>query len=132
MKRVWFLLILLPLLFTGCSSTVITLTTTVTKDSPVVPATGPQLELVSSSFDVTETNSMWWRYSWKITLRNNSNRVVTASAKLQWLNGSGYEVDTDNEYNIIITANSSETITGSSLILLPQANTIDSLKITIK
>jgi len=61
---------------------------------------------------VTEQNDTWWRYSWILTLKNDTPNPILFDATIEFLDTDGFIIDDDREYNMIIPANTQKTFTG--------------------
>lgn len=90
-------------------------------ESPSVgdpPAVQPvkSFEIVAINTRVTETNDIWWKYAWKLTLRSNSNRPLVLEAEIKFLDRDGFIVDTDTEYGLLLQPKEERDFTGYALI----------------
>ena len=67
-------------------------------------------------YSVTEKNNSWWKYSWKLTLDNNTSSVVDFVVKVKFLNISDYIIDDDLEAPPSFAPHERRVITGYALI----------------
>lgn len=87
-------------------------TTTNKSDEEQVKA----MEIVDISTRVTESNSVWSKFAWNLTLKNNTDRDRSVSAEIKWVDKDGFVVDTDNEYSLTVPAHSEKTFNDFQLI----------------
>lgn len=99
--------------------------------SPTTTQSAPQkknLEIADISTKVTEKNSVWWRFSWNLTLKNNTDRTRTTAADIKWVDSEGFVIDSAHEYSLEIPANSEKTFNGFALIQVPGASNVESVQ----
>ena len=89
------------------------------------------IEIVSIETKVTESNSVWWKYAWVLTLKNNSTRDKSVNAELKWVDAGGFIIDTDQEYSLVIPAGQEKTFNGFALIDTSVAGNVDGIKVEI-
>lgn len=86
------------------------------------------LEINDVSFRVTESNSQWWRFAWNLKISNTGrNDLHGLTAVADFLDGDGFIVDSDREYNIYVRAGDFVTVRGDCLISVPGAGTVASI-----
>jgi hypothetical protein len=73
-------------------------------------------QIVDISTRVTESNSTWWKYAWKLTLRNYSEQTLQLDAHIEFLDEDGFVVDDARESSLILRAGEEKTFTGYELI----------------
>jgi hypothetical protein len=73
---------------------------------------------------VTESNDSWWRFAWKLTIRNESNRDSTFNAIVEFQDADGFVIDSDNAYNLSVPAMGDRTFTGYALVKVPGASRV--------
>lgn len=79
----------------------------------------PQLqtfEIVSIDTRVTESNSSWSRYSWRLVLKNLDSRPHLFNAKIEFQDSQGFIIDDHDQYNLAVPALAEETFTGYELV----------------
>lgn len=83
-----------------------------------VAAVGPTKDwaLVSVESRVTESNSVWSRFAWKLKLRNDSPAPHLFQAKIEFQDRDGFIVDTNDAYNLLVPGQSEQEFTGFALI----------------
>ena len=84
-------------------------------------------KVVSISMRVTERNQIWWRYAWRLTIRNTTRASVSLDATIEFHDSGGFVIDDDTEYGLTIKAGAQETFTGFALINLPGARNVQSV-----
>jgi len=82
----------------------------------VVSTKGPNVEIVDITTRVTESNAVWSKYAWNLTLKNNTDREQSVMAEIKWTDAEGFVVDTDNEFELVVPANSEKTFNDYDLI----------------
>jgi hypothetical protein len=83
--------------------------------------------VTSVDMGVTETNDVFVRYGWKVTVKNSGARQ-TFDLTIQFLDARGLVVDTARDYGEVISAFDQRTITGDDLIAMPRALNVVSAK----
>lgn len=73
-------------------------------------------EIVDVDSRVTEANSSWSKYAWKLTIRNMTADALALEAVIEFLDADGFVVDDDREYNLVLGPNQEQTFTGYDLI----------------
>ena len=73
---------------------------------------------------VTERNDTWWRYSWKVTLHNNTERSLVFRATIEFQDKDGLVIDSRPSDTIGIPGNSDDTATGYALVRMPKAQNV--------
>jgi len=104
---------------TGKSPTVAPVVTWAT-----APASDKDWEIVSVDSRVTESNSTWWKYAWKLTLRNKGATAHAFRATIEFQDKDGFIIDTDTSDMIVVQPNAEETATGYALIRVPGASSV--------
>jgi hypothetical protein len=72
-------------------------------------------------FGVTEQNSVFVRFGWKVTVKNGIPRPQTYDVEVQFLDSRGLVVDTARRYRQTIAAQDEQTLRGDALISVPAA-----------
>lgn len=73
-------------------------------------------EIIDITTKITEQNSVYWQFAWRLTVKNNLVRTIKLSGKIEFQDAEGFIVDTDGLYSIIVPANSSKTFTGVAMV----------------
>lgn len=76
----------------------------------------PTIKIVEIDARVTEKNNSWWKYAWKLTIRNSGNLPVSLSATVEFQDKDGFIIDDDDEYGLVVPAGATKTFTGYQLI----------------
>lgn len=90
------------------------------------------VEIVDVSTRVTESNSVWSKYAWNLTLKNNTDRDRTVGATIKWTDKDGFVVDTDYEYSLTVPANSEKTFNDFTLIDASVAGNVEGIQAEIR
>lgn len=81
-----------------------------------VPEVQKDWRIVSVDARVTEANTVWSRYAWKLTLDNESNRPQVFQGTIEFQDNDGFIVDTSNPGQMVVPAQSQQVFTGFALI----------------
>lgn len=92
--------------------------------SPVEPQAEKNWEIVSVDSKVTESNDTWWKYAWKLTLRNKGTAPRAFSATIEFQDKDGFIIDTSRSETFVVQPNASDTATGYALIRTPGASNV--------
>jgi hypothetical protein len=100
------------------------------KRGPVVrQSDGPKPEkewrVVDIESRVTESNEIWSRVAWRLTLENRSERTVVFEGSIDFEDDDGFIVDADGVFDLAVGAGESKVFTGAKLI---KAESIGKLK----
>lgn len=90
------------------------------------------MELVDISTRVTESNSVWSKFAWNLTLKNNTDRDRAVTAEIKWVDKDGFVVDTDYEYSLVVPANSEKTFNDYQLIDASVASNVEGIEAEVK
>ena len=74
------------------------------------------LEIESIDGRVTESNSSWWRYAWRLTVTNNSEATQSFDVVIEFQDTDGFIIDTDREYGLVSDPGAEQVFTGFALI----------------
>jgi hypothetical protein len=73
-------------------------------------------EIVAVGTRVTESNSVWSKYAWKLTIRNNSDRPQLFTGTIEFQDADGFIVDTSAARHMAVPARSEDVFTGYTLV----------------
>lgn len=90
----------------------------------VPPPAERKWSIVEVDSRVTETNDTWWRYAWKLTLRNDAAADMAFDATIEFQDSDGFVIDSENAYRLGVPAGSEQTFTGYSLVSMPGASRV--------
>jgi uncharacterized protein len=103
-------------------------------DTPTVSAPDisdtPVFEVLNVTAKPTEQNEMWWRYGYRLTVRNNGQNTEGQWFHIQFLDAQGYVIDTTTTDRTAIRPGTAVVITGETLLQLPGAARVAKLKAT--
>lgn len=85
---------------------------------------GEGLNILGVDSKVTEKNNSWWRYSWRLTVYNNSDRPRAFRAKLKFLDSEGFVLDDRSTASLSLEANETRTFTDYVLVRMPGAASV--------
>jgi hypothetical protein len=86
------------------------------------PRTGPTsssepvFEIIGIDSRVTEANSSWSKFAWKLTLQNLTDRPLILQATIEFLDGERFVVDDSFAPDLLLRPYSENTFTGYKLI----------------
>lgn len=89
------------------------------------------IEIIDISTRVTESNSVWSRFAWNLTLKNNTDRTRAVSAVIKWVDKDGFVVDSDRQYSLSVPANSEQTFNDYKLIDASVAADVDGIEVEV-
>lgn len=81
-------------------------------------------DILEISTRVTERNAVWWRYAWRLSIKNTGPTTLVLNATIEFQDEDGFVVDTDDEYNLVLAAGEEKTFTGSALIDVESAASV--------
>lgn len=89
----------------------------------------PTLEFTEIDTRVTEKNQVWWKYAWKVKVKNHSDRPESIDIKIKWTDADGFEVDSERKYNLRVPAGKETLFDGSSMITVPSAEQVEGIEV---
>lgn len=82
-------------------------------------------EIVEIDSRVTERNDTWWRYAWRLTLRNTGTSTRAFSATIEFQDRDGFVIDSDKARNLVVPGGEQRSFTGYKLVRVPGARSVD-------
>ena len=92
--------------------------------SPVPADVDKEWEIVEIDARVTERNATWWKYAWKLTLKNSAARTIVLVGQIEFQDKDGFIVDDDSTDRMLLPAGATETFTGYALVTTGVATNI--------
>ncbi len=89
--------------------------------APAVASRTRDWDIVEVDSRVTERNDTWWRYAWKLTLKNKSESPQRFEAEIEFQDADGFVIDSGSASGLIVPANSDKVFTGYELVRTPGA-----------
>lgn len=89
------------------------------------------IEVVSIDTKVTESNSVWWKYSWVLVLKNNTSSDKRVRAEIKWVDSEGFVIDSSNEWGLEVSAGEEKTFNDFILIDADVAPNVDQVQVEI-
>jgi hypothetical protein len=80
-------------------------------------------EIVAIDSKVTESNDTWWKFAWRLTLRNKSDRPAVYRAVIGFYDSEGFEVDSATE-TVALKGGADDTFTGTKLVTTSAARNV--------
>ena len=104
-------------------------------EESTIPATaatqsdgGVKIQVISASAKVIETNRTYWKWSWKVVIKNNTARMAKVEeVKVQLKDKDGYVIDDDAHFDIQVDPNKDTPVTGDVVIDLPGGKSVTSV-----
>jgi hypothetical protein len=93
------------------------------------PATPPAAEdssweILEVGSRVTEQNTTWWKYAWRVSVKNNGTRPIVVRASVELLDSGGYIVDEGDSEATPIRPGETVELTGFELVTANVAGNI--------
>lgn len=93
--------------------------------APTSPPTAEEpWDITEVHFGVTERNSTWWKYSWRVGVRNRAAQPIVVRANMQFLNRDGLIVDDDDSDDTRVNPGETVSLTGYDLVTAEVAGNI--------
>lgn len=89
------------------------------------------VSVLDHNYQVTEQTGSWWRFGYTVQLSNTRARDATVDVEIQFLNSGGFVVDSARHYGVVVNS-AQQLLTGSSLVSLPGAADVASLRVLVK
>ena len=110
------------------------------KDSPAAasaptstpaPASARQEDLTfaDAAFRATESNDTFTRFSWQVTLTDQTSQPLEVNVTAKFLDADGFVLDEDTVYHALIEAGNTQTVTDYQLIKAAVAPQVDHMQI---
>lgn len=97
--------------------------------SAATPRSSLKLETIDTR--ATETNDVWARYAWKLSVSNSGSEPCKFNALIEWQDPDGFVIEEDNEYDLSLDAHETRTFTGFRLINYPGASRVSKIEAKI-
>ncbi len=91
----------------------------------------PAVEIISIETKATESNPVWTKYSWVLTVKNNSDRSKTISPTFKWVDDDKFVLDQANEYGLSLPAGEESTFNGYQLIDAGPAQNVSGIEVEL-
>ena len=104
-------------------------TSSATGSNRQTPATKPSeqqrsWEIVAIDSRVTESNDTWWKFAWKLTIRNKGTAPVLLRGTIEFKDKDGFVVDDDETEVMSVPAGGEQTFTGYALVTTASARAV--------
>jgi hypothetical protein len=90
------------------------------------------VEIIDFEYWVSIQTDLWWRYAYRIRLRNNSDSDKVVRADIRYFNSDGAVIDSTTTNILTIPAGEERRFSGHSLISVPSAREVDSAEVTLR
>jgi hypothetical protein len=88
----------------------------------------PDLETLSLTTKVMEKNDTWWRWSYQLKVRNNTDQPVHGFPHLLFLDAEGFIIE-EETCLVKLSAGETKTVLGTTLVGLPGAARVKTVKV---
>ena len=75
-----------------------------------------EIKIIEIDAKITEKNTTWWKFAWRLTIMNSKPLGVNVSATIEFQDKDGFIIDDDIEHGLYIPAKGQETFTGYKLV----------------
>jgi hypothetical protein len=94
--------------------------------------TAKKFEITKIDSRVTESNSSWSRFAWRLTVQSMVDVTLRLDAKIEFQDAEGFILDEGHAYNLILPAREEKTFTGFQLINANLVRKVDSINANVK
>jgi len=91
-----------------------------------------EIEVIDFEYWVSIQTDMWWRYAYRLQLRNNTDRDTSVKAEIRYLDSGGAVIDSTTTNILTVPAGKEKRFTGHSLISVPGAREVEDAEITVR
>lgn len=90
-----------------------------------------RIQITNVDTRVTESNHVWSKFAWMVTIANAGEQPEAIKIKVQWLDGDGFVVDEHTEYDCFVPAREYQTFRGFALIDASAAPSVSSINAVV-
>jgi len=94
------------------------------KPRPAAPAAPKSMEITDVDSRIVERNNVYWNYSWKLTIANRSGEYQRLQCTIEFKDSDQFVLDSDTEYDLILSPSETKTFTGIKLISIDPAQRV--------
>ncbi len=91
-----------------------------------------EIEIIDFEYWVSVQTDMWWRYAYRLQLRNNTDRDTSVKAEITYLGSGGTVIDSTTTNILTVPAGDERSLSGHSLISVPGAREVVDAEITVR
>jgi hypothetical protein len=88
-----------------------TVTYTPTTTQPAIP-----WQIAGVTYKIVERNDIWWKFSWSMLIRNNTQSSIMLDGRIKYLDQTGFVLDDDLVTDLYLTAGSEKDFSDYSLL----------------
>jgi hypothetical protein len=92
--------------------------------SDLVEPTAPKFQIVNVDSRVTESNDVWSKYAWQVTVKNLTDQQLRLDITVEFLDAQGFVVDDDSENNLALDPYEEATFRDYDLVTASVAGSI--------
>lgn len=93
---------------------------------------GNSIRVTKTANRVTEQNSIYWRWSYNFTIANPWTTPSTVDVSVKFFDAGNFLIESKNEYDLTVPANSSGNFSGYALINSSKARNVKFFTVEIK
>jgi len=90
------------------------------------------LEITEFEYWVSIQEDIWWRYAYRLRLRNNSDGEQTVRADIRYYDPDGTVIDSTTTNALTVPPGEEKSFTGHSLISVPGARRVEDAEVVIR
>lgn len=90
------------------------------------------LKILDISTRVTESNDVWSKFAWQLTVQNNGDAAASFDAVVDFLDKDGFVIDEDNANDLGLQPHQKDTFTGFKLIEASSVSRVSKVSAKIK
>lgn len=96
----------------------------------LIPVEDP--EIIEFEYWVSIHEDIWWRYAYRLRLRNNSDVEQTVRADIRYYDPDGAVIDSTTTNTLTVPPGEEKSFTGHSLISVPGARRVEDAEVVIR
>ena len=73
-------------------------------------------EIVNIATRVTEKNDIWWRFAWRLTVKNRESHPISFQVTMEFQDTQGFIIDKDYVFRLHLGPNEKKVFTGSCTV----------------
>jgi len=92
----------------------------------------PEWEIISIKSRITETNDVWWKHAWRLSLKNKSSEMLFFDATIEFQDKDGFIIDVDRVFDLVLPPHTEKVFTGSAMVDLPGARRVENTQAKVR
>lgn len=91
-----------------------------------------KIEVIDFEYWVSIQTDMWWRYAYRLQVRNKTDEDISVQAEITYLGPGGTVIDSTTTNILTVPAGEEKRFSGHSLISVPGAREVVDAEITVR